>query len=210
MLRHLRHAEGAPDQRQQPDHEAEAVATEHAHVATQLLTDDREVGERGVEEVVSQTRGCRASTYPSTVTNTRSSGNMARNAVVGDECGEVPATVVAVLLHDTDHEGRRAMRAAAIGRRAEHAVDQLHVHVVPDATFGQPPRRYSWWRSARASSTIDRWIAVAGLDHDLVQRAGPRERRLVVVAHRETAVAAEQSTVPPCWHTIGTGTVSTA
>ena len=41
-------------EREQADDEREPVAAERADVAAQLLTDDGEVGERGVEEVASE------------------------------------------------------------------------------------------------------------------------------------------------------------
>ena len=102
------------------------------------------------------------------------------------ERGELAAAVVAVLLDHRDDERRDAGVAAASDRPGRRAPRGEHPR-----TAGR--LRYSWWSNASHPFGQRRLDRGTGLDHDLVQRAGPRERRLVVVAHRQAAVATRAS-----------------
>ena len=156
VLRGLGDAERAPDQTDDPDDEAEPAAAHRVHVPFQLRADDRKVGERGVEQVVTQRR-----VVVEEEAEDRDEHEQEREdrqeAVIGDQGGEVAAPIIAVLLDHSEDEGRRRVPLLPFVHAVDDLVDQLHRGRIPPSTapstrrgLAYAPARATGWTRTRS------------------------------------------------------------
>ena len=117
-------AESAVERAQDADEEAEAVAVHRTDVVAGA--DRRSPGSRRVpsRRCAVGDPGLPCSTYPSTVTNTSSSGNKLKKRVERDAGRKRTALVVTELLHHSDREAGAAMFSLI---SIDSPEDRLHV-----------------------------------------------------------------------------------
>ena len=123
----LDHPQAGPESQRDPDGEDHAVPVERMDVSGDLGPDDREVGQRRVDDALLEV-GIVAKDHAQDGHEHEQQGEQREEPVVGDQGGQVPRLVVTELL---DHrEGERDRRMPLL-ERVDLAEDLLHAPYFP-------------------------------------------------------------------------------
>jgi hypothetical protein len=125
VLAGLGDAAGTPHEPGQADDQGDAVGAQGVHVVLELVADDRELGQGGVQHPLLQ-GGVAAEQETERGHEDQQQGKQGKEAVPGQQGGEIAALVVAELLDHGEQEPEPAMALLVAIDAAKRSLNRVH------------------------------------------------------------------------------------